>query len=199
MLRRVDPATIEIEVDTIHGPATSPLFGTSLDENTPQTTFEFDLVYAFPSTLVEIRNVGTVADSNVVLDGDIENPIGTTLIQNERGDIRAGADAALELIRTNVLVIDAYSGSIGELSPRRAIAVELVRFRDIANVLHDLSLTAYAAGDLVLDLTANRRSGEPSTDPFTVTIGSLSPAATSTSSSTTAGRATTSTPPRSST
>ena len=110
------------------------------------------------------------ADSDIILDGPIENPIGFTDIENQRGDILIDPDADVELIRTSELDLDADTGTIGIDSPRRPLSVELVKFKDKAGVTHDIVLTADAAGDVVLDLTANRRSEAVLGGAFTVTI-----------------------------
>ena len=44
----------------------------------------------FTPTFVVIENVAGVANSNITIDGVIYNPIGTTFLDNERGDIVAG-------------------------------------------------------------------------------------------------------------
>jgi len=171
-----DPV-ITINVDDVPGPITgagTPANGDPNKDDDPpslelsessKTTFEFDLLHKFPTTDVQIRNlqpVGfTVGNSDIYLDGDIENPIGRTYIQNVRGNILAddlnllhgiegdgvtligghfvshfsccASDTDYELIRTNILQLDA-SGSVGhqaDAAPRVPIAAELVRFRHI--------------------------------------------------------------------
>src|SRR5205085_3601790 len=88
----------------------------------------------FIRSIVEIRNFqpGGIASSNIVLagqlgsadpiDSTIENPIGTTIVDNQRGSIvvaNSPADSghsepAFLLLRTNILALDADGGSIGE-------------------------------------------------------------------------------------
>jgi len=112
-------------------------------ENTSPKTFEFDILHKFPTTDVQILNQqpGAIGDSDIVLDGDIENPIGRTYIKNDRGNLFSdnaldldgiestgvtpsgghlvavfatpGADTDYELIRTNRLQLDMPDGSIG--------------------------------------------------------------------------------------
>jgi hypothetical protein len=94
---------IEVHVNDIPGHVEIPEFGTSLSETDPGVTFEFDIEHTFPATQVEIHNSGDVADSNVMLAGRIENPIGHTQIHNERGDILTAPNSTHALIRTNVL------------------------------------------------------------------------------------------------
>ena len=80
-------------------------------------------------TLVEIRNLqpGGIANSNIVLEGalatphngedtdvTIENPIGTTIVDNQRGSIivTASATKPFLLLRTNVLTLNADTNSV---------------------------------------------------------------------------------------
>ena len=166
-------------------PTTSPL-----DEgNSLGATFEFDLTHSFPATRIEIRNTqtGTTANSDIVLAGQlsgvangvtINNPIGTTIIDNQRGSITA--TGSFLLLRTNVLTLNADGGSIGThtrstggvITARAPIPVELIQFVDAANALHPVTLTAEATADVVLDLRAVRREAVSAT-PFVVTIASL--------------------------
>ena len=68
--------------------------------------------------LIEIHNLQVAnappgeSDWDVILNGLIENPIGTTRIRADRGDIENGGGSN-QLIRTNVLDLDAPNGSIG--------------------------------------------------------------------------------------
>jgi len=201
---------IEIAVDNITGPTNSPANADPLQDDDPSSVqlaenngaaFEFDILHKFPRTDVQIRNLqpGAVANSDVYLDGDIENPIGRTYVKNERGNIFSdnaadlegiesngttlisghqvstfdipGSDTDYELIRTNHLELDADAGSIGRqaagLLPRVPVAAELIRFKHIdpaicspnaTPCLFDIVVQVEAAGDLVVDLTANERS-----------------------------------------
>jgi hypothetical protein len=60
--------------------------------------------------------------------------------------------------------------AIGSLAPRLPISVELVKFKDQDGITWDIQATADAGGDVVLDLTANRRSEAVLGTPFTVNI-----------------------------
>ena len=153
---------LDIHVDTIPGPDGST-DDVSLDPSTPGGTFEFDIKHTFPPTLITISNKlpGHVAapDTNdVVLDGTIDNPIGTTTLENETGNILAGPDNPGKVVRTNILVIDADAGSAGLLAPSRApIAVELVWSQytdDTGTHERPIALHADVALDLVLDITS---------------------------------------------
>src|SRR5206468_2086461 len=83
-------------------------------------------------TVIEIRNFqpGGVASSNIVLEGrlgaynsadladengvTIENPIGTTIIDDQRGSILVSSSASLPflLLRTNILTLNADGGAV---------------------------------------------------------------------------------------
>ena len=114
-------AIIRIDVDHVPGPVNSPADDTSISETGASgSTFEFDIKHSFVPTLVEIRNLqpGGIAASNIVLEGalatphngedtdvTIENPIGTTIVDNQRGNIivTSSAPKPFLLLRTNVL------------------------------------------------------------------------------------------------
>ena len=150
--------------------------------------FDFDIKYKFPPTLVQIKNTCPFSCPTrqpfIRLDDYIENPIGKTEIFNASGDILSGAGS--EIIRTNILDLDAPNGNIGQQSPthanpdpvRNPIMVELIRFKHPdpafctgpAPCLYDFVLTADAAKDVVLDITANRRTDEALGSALTVTI-----------------------------
>jgi hypothetical protein len=164
----------------------------SLDPDTPGATFEFDLNLFYPQTEVEIRNrtAGNREDSDIILLGGIENTIGLTTIENQRGNIRVderdlvGEQGALPraifdegLIRTNTLYVDA-SGDIGNQSAsggRSALMVELVRIthateRGEVLTLREVDLEADAGGDAVLDITLHDRSLYPAATSLAVTV-----------------------------
>jgi hypothetical protein len=132
------------------------------------------------------------ADSDIILLGGIENTFGHTQIINERGNIRAdqpelrmsdpNAPSVVvtpvfeeALIRTNTVELDA-SGDIGNqsaLTGRKAVAVELLRIEhavgeDDPIELKEISLTADAGGDAVLDITLHDRTTDAG--PVTVEI-----------------------------
>src|SRR6185503_18834635 len=178
-------------IDNIPPSTGSPVNDAHLAESdTTFTTFEFSIKHVFAKTFVQILNVnpaiGTSANSDIYLAGDIENPIGHTYVKNVRGGIFSddamelhgiestgvnsslvaifaipGADVDVETIRTNFLELDADVGAIGrQTGPRVPIAAEVVRFRDetgVSGALFDFIVRAEAFGDLVLDVTANER------------------------------------------
>ena len=172
--------SIDIAVDVIHGPTNSPANNVPLNPDNPNLpgpnpTFEFDLVQSFARTIIEIRNLqpGGIGTSQVILDGRIENPIGSTIIENQRGSILADPDSDVELVRTNLLDLSSDTGSIGRQASdlqRMPIAVELVRFRDRAAKLWDFVASADAKGDVVLDITAFDRADDALGGDFSLTV-----------------------------
>ena len=160
-------------------------------ENSPAPSFDFDIKYKFPPTLVQIKNTCPFScparQPFIRLDDYIENPIGKTEIFNASGDILSGTGS--EIIRTNILDLDALNGHIGHQSPthanpdsvRNPIMVELIRFKHpdpafctgSAPCLYDFVLTADAGKDVVLDITANRRTDEALGSALTVTIAHI--------------------------
>jgi len=169
-------ATISIRVDDIKGPQDPD---GSQEPGSVGTTFEFDLEHTFPETAVEIQNLTMASDpSDIVLDGTIENPIGLTLIHNVRGNIIVDTDSDVEVIRTNELDLSAQGGSIGSqgggIFSRSALWVELVQYQDATLAFNDVEVSAVADIDVVLDLTANRRtSDDPTITPIVVPIALL--------------------------
>jgi hypothetical protein len=181
---------VEIRVDSI--PAGTGVNTPSLPEAGPATSFDFDVQYTFPPTHVQIKNTCPFSCPTrqpfIRLDDYIENPIGKTEISNASGDILSGAGS--EIIRTNILDLDAPNGHIGHQSPthaepdlvRNPIMVELIRFKHpdpefcggaATPCLFDFMLTADAGKDVVLDLTANRRTDEALGSALTVTIAHI--------------------------
>ena len=153
-------------------------------EASPGSTFDFDIEYTFPPTEVKVHNtcafVCPVRQPFIRLDDYIENPLGKTWIFNASGDILSGSGH--ELIRTNVLDLDAPQGNIGHQSPthanpdpeRNPIEVELVDYihpdADFCGSpapCRKLPVVTVDAGkDAVVDLTYFRRI-----DPAVVALG----------------------------
>ncbi|MDD1750937.1 MAG: hypothetical protein LUO89_13810, partial [Methanothrix sp.] len=87
--------------------------------NTGSRGLTFNIVRTVKPTLVDIENLNN-DPPNVILNGIIENPIGTTRVVNIHGDIlstasRTSADSdPSSLIRTNILDLEADAGNIGQ-------------------------------------------------------------------------------------
>ena len=185
-----NPPRIDIRVDNI--PPGTGTNSPGLSSASPGASFDFDIKYKFPPSWVQIRNTCAFScppQPFIRLDDYVENPIGKTEITNASGDILSGPGK--EIIRTNTLIISAPHGNVGQQSPthaepdttRNPIAIELVRFKHpdpafcpqggsggLAPCLYDFSLQVDAGGDVVMDLTANRRTDEALGSPLTVVI-----------------------------
>ena len=186
-----NPPRIDIRVD--HIPAGAVGNSPSGSVGTPGTTFTFDIKYKFPPSLVQLKNTCPfscpVRQPFIRMDDYIENPIGKTEIFNASGDILSGPGS--EIIRTNILDIDALHGNVGFQSPthaepdssRNPVMVELVKFKHpdpaycpqggtggSAPCTYDFLITVDAAQDVVMDLTANRRTDEALGSPLTVAV-----------------------------
>lgn len=146
---------------------------------TNSLNFNFDIAYATGPTLVDIENQAATLDgvpvgpSDIILSSysgrpvSINNPVGHTIIKNERGDIVT--DNSESIVRTNTLDIEA-SGNIGTAN---RINVELVRSQDSAGVVRETGLTTVAgAGDIYIDLTGRLRDDYPA--PLTLYVDELS-------------------------
>jgi len=132
-------ATINVEINTI--------------------TVQFDVRHEYLATQVNLENLqpGAVGSSSLTIDGYIDNPIGTTFIQNQRGDILAGPDSPM--VHTNIANLDADAGSIGFLSggTRTPLPLELVQSSyTVVNIDPErlVGLNAEAKNDVVLDITS---------------------------------------------
>ncbi|MEA3503245.1 MAG: hypothetical protein U9R47_10750, partial [Actinomycetota bacterium] len=92
-------------------------------------TFDFEIIHSYIETLVTIHaDQSAGSDLDVILSDLIDNPIGTTIVTAEHGDIESEDND--QLIRTNILDLDAPNGSIGShTSPsvlRVPINIELI-------------------------------------------------------------------------
>ncbi len=107
--------------------------------------FRFNLLRSFLPTLVTIHNTDTASGPEIYLAANktINNPIGTTDIDNQSGDILS--NGGTQTIRTNILTINSELGSIG--SSTYSVNVELVQSPNRAT-----SLTATADLDVYLKI-----------------------------------------------
>jgi hypothetical protein len=112
-------------------------------------TFHFmaDTMFVAP-TLVDIENRSTTGSPNIILNGLINNPIGTTEILTARGSILSGGAQAI--VRTNILDEEAPDGQIG--SSANPVADQLVYSEDVNKVARPIQATVLAGGDAFLDL-----------------------------------------------
>ncbi|MET0448206.1 MAG: hypothetical protein ABW004_07350, partial [Aeromicrobium sp.] len=117
----------------------------------------------FTPTFVDIANWDGPGTPDLTLNGYIDNPIGTTSIINDHGDILATATGS---IRTNIALLDAHRGTIGTvftlfgLTFRAPIDITLVQsdyLVDDVDPTRAVVLVADARDDVVLDVTYSAR------------------------------------------
>ena len=158
-----------------------------------QTPLTFSLQHMSAPSVVDIENKIAYAgepSSDIILNGQIDNPIGTTTVNNERGNILStkvrgsntpdprfaaivGPDTRFSYIRTNILNITAPNGSIGDGGKR--VNVDLVE-SVVQNtdpglrVLRPTKLVAKAGGDVYLDLLGEMRHTDPPNQFMTVNV-----------------------------
>ena len=97
----------------------------TVDLAAPTVTLEFKIKRSVAPTLVDIQNSDT---PNILINGLIDNPIGTTSIKGAGGEIRSTGSrgsfhtdfgtSRQSLIRTNILNIEAPGANVGQSSPR---------------------------------------------------------------------------------
>ncbi len=123
----------------------------------------------FLPTVVDIDNfrVSGNGTAQLTLDGYIDNPIGSTIVINQHGDILAGPDGPT--IRTNSLLIMANAGTIGLHSAVQRIPIPVILVQSdyvVGDVdpVRNVSLIADALVDVVLDITYSLRA--PASTPF---------------------------------
>jgi autotransporter-associated beta strand protein len=84
---------------------------TDYDHESASKRFSFDVNDIGPTT-VTIENTHPTAAPRLIINGVIDNPIGSTTVTNASGDIVATGDQAV--VRTNELTMTAASGNIGK-------------------------------------------------------------------------------------
>ena len=135
--------------------------------------FAFNVVHTFAPTLVDIENRSTTGSPNIILQGLINNPIGTTKIINARGNVQSAGPQAIVL--TNILDLDAEpaNGQIG--SSANAVNAELVQSEDTNQVERPIQVTVLAGGSAYLNLTGFLRDPDfnLSQTPFIVPLSSI--------------------------
>ena len=141
------------------------------DDNFLFAPFSFNIDYSFAPSLVDIENRSTTGSPNIILNGLINNPIGTTDILNASGSILSNGPQAV--VRTNVLDAEAASGQIG--SSASAFNAELVQSEDTHQVDRPIQATVLAGGSAYLNLTGRLRDPDfnLTQTPFTVPISSI--------------------------
>ncbi|HEX5858517.1 MAG TPA: hypothetical protein VFY91_10470, partial [Microbacterium sp.] len=122
----------------------------------------------FLPTEVDITNFDGPGTPDLILNGLIDNPIGSTRVVNQHGDILAGP--AGPRIRTNTAVLMANAGTIGVLTnvlrtPIPIILVQSDYFIGDVDPARYVSLVADALLDVVLDITYSLRAPADSIFP----------------------------------
>jgi hypothetical protein len=127
----------------------------------------------FTPTFVDIANWAGPGTADLILNGAIDNPIGTTSVIDEHGDITATGTGS---IRTNIARLHAEQGSIGAVFtvfgitlrfPVRITLVQSDYLVDDVDPTRPVALTVDAWGDAVLDLTYSARM--PVGSPYAAT------------------------------
>lgn len=172
----INHSTHDLVVGNIHltngAPATAPKVDI-VTAAAAGATITFDIAYDYPADIL----IRSTQDSDIILAGtgipeldvngqptvsaSIENPLGTTRIENLIGNILSPLDETI--IRTNRLFVRADDGSIGTIDDR--LRVELVGTDYRASTV---SLTA--GGDIYLDLMARMREATTSNNALTVDV-----------------------------
>ena len=176
-----------VKIDTINRGDELPLVQIESAPGAPRssTTLEFDLRRAFAATEIDIQKIQRDranlirSDRDIVIDGDILNPIGFTRILNTDGNILASTPTAW--IETSALDIEAINGSVG-LNDANRVNVALVRgidLGDVGNANDDAprATTLYGAAqnDVYLNLKGIDRIPLDSSlqEPFIVSIDAI--------------------------
>ncbi|MGN6125220.1 MAG: beta strand repeat-containing protein, partial [Humibacter sp.] len=166
----------------VHGVGVVNLTGTVATmqiEVVDSSAFRFSVgTPIFTPTAADIENyLDGGGTPQLVIDGWIYNPIGSTRIDNQHGDILAGPDSPM--ITTNTLAIYADAGTIGTYATvggttvRVPIPVQLVQsdyLVDNVDPTRLVGLVADALVDVVLDITSILRGAAV---PFTPTLGPI--------------------------
>ncbi|MBI5616868.1 MAG: right-handed parallel beta-helix repeat-containing protein, partial [Gammaproteobacteria bacterium] len=142
----------------------------TVDVDGDVNNYRFDIAHDFGPTKIDIQNAGTLGAAAVVLNGLIDNPVGTTNVSAARGNIRATATGK---VRTNRASFTA-AGDIGQpgffagtvFVPASPIKLELVQ-----SAGRPTSLDAQAGGNILFDVRGLDRDTD--TSPFVLNIGTL--------------------------
>ena len=187
------PMNVQIDninvVDTARGSmhdvtllAGSTWNGSSYAGNIGSIELTFAIKHISEPTLVTIKNLGggsgtSLPSPNLILNGTINNPIGTTTIVDQYGNITStnprgvqGPDGRYSLVVTNILDIEAPNGSIGTSADR--INIDLVQSLNLDdNLTRPTKVTAIAGVNVFFDLQGILR--DPDIINFIVNVDSI--------------------------
>jgi hypothetical protein len=93
--------------------------------------FQFDIPHAVAPSLIDIEENPGSTPEDINLTGDIENPIGSTVIKDANGNVNNTGGSA-QVIRTNTLDVEA-SASVG--SSTNLIDAELIQSTDTSTTI----------------------------------------------------------------
>ena len=123
--------------------------------------FSFTLANVFQPTTITVANTAATGIGNLVLTGDIEDPIGAISLSTAGGNIVA--QGVEEMVRGASVTLNA-GGNIGAATQQLAVDV-------VDSPQAGITLNADAGGNL--DLTVEARLRDPSAFMFTPTLGNL--------------------------
>jgi hypothetical protein len=147
----------------------TPILDIPLGDVSP---FEFNTGYSSGTTLVDIENTSPLGNPNIMLEGSIDNPIGTTIIRNQRGSILSTGSQAV--VTTNILDVSAPLGSIG--STANPFNADLVQSESTTHVKRPIQATVLAGGNAYLNFAGLLRDPDfvhSPTNPFVVPLSSI--------------------------
>ena len=140
-------------------------------DNVNNDAFAFNVVSEPAPTLVDIENTSKSGAPNIILDGSINNPIGTTEILNTSGSIETAGQRS-EIV-TNILNVEAPKGSIGTITDM--LYADLVQSEDVNGVQRPIQVTVLAGVDAYLNITGILRDPaiNPNTTSFIIPLSSI--------------------------
>ncbi len=135
----------------------------------PQDIFGFDILQNYATSKIQILQLGPSSSADVILSGLIDNPIGTTEIENVGGDVIQNNLQAI--VRSNVLDVEA-GGTIGDTVLRLRIELVASEGRPEQDPAALSPAPGFNAGGSVrLDVLGINR--DPSISNFVVDVGPI--------------------------
>ncbi|MGA2700304.1 MAG: hypothetical protein ABSH35_04325 [Isosphaeraceae bacterium] len=168
-------STLDMEVNNIDflssSTATHDVDINVQNDTNSNDAFAFNVVYSYAPTLVDIENRSTTGSPNIILNGLINNPIGTTEILNASGNIESTGPQAV--VVTNILDVKAANGQIG--SSANPLNAELVQSEDLNHKERPIQLTVLASGSAYFNFTGILRDPDFNINqtPFIVPLNSI--------------------------
>ncbi|MFL5864389.1 MAG: hypothetical protein ACJ780_27065, partial [Solirubrobacteraceae bacterium] len=182
-----------VNENLVNNPTAAGVIDISVDRGSdPDSNFQFGVLQAFIPTIVSVKSIrGPPATGfPLTFGGGIDNIIGTTTIENDRGDLVIGAatgdlatTSATYAFRSNQLHVIAPDGSIGctttDAGCTTSFALNAVMYQygtglAATPTVKPIVLDGNAYGDIHLTLQTIRRDGStPATANITPVIGPL--------------------------